>query len=79
MNIRDFLKEDHPDMFVSTDGKIGRISGVSFVRTHVYVREAPKLVPDRLWYWVADKVTYSVIDMPSEPPGAPTPAGGGAK
>lgn len=62
MGVKDFLKEGHPTMFVSTDGKIGRISGVSFVRTHVYVRESPKLIPDFIWYWLADKLTYTVSE-----------------
>lgn len=53
-------EEHHPAMFVSNDGKIGVISGVSIVRIHVYVRKAPKFIPDRLWYWIADKITYTV-------------------
>jgi hypothetical protein len=62
MSVKDFLKEDHPTMFVSQDGKIGSISGVSFVRTHVYVKEAPRFIPDRLWYWLADKITHTVAE-----------------
>ena len=60
MSVRKFLEEDHPAMFVSTDGKIGRIDGVNIVRTHTYVREAPRWCPDFLWYWIADKITYTV-------------------
>lgn len=62
MSVKKFIEEEHPTMFVSNDGNIGRIDGVSFIRTHVYVREAPKLIPDRLWYWIADRITYTVSE-----------------
>lgn len=65
MSVRDFLKEDHPTMFVSHDGKIGRVNGVSFVRVHVYVKTPPKLFPQRLWYWLADKFTHTVSEITS--------------
>jgi hypothetical protein len=60
MSIKNFMEEDHPAMFVSPDGKIGRIGGVSFVRIHVYVKEAPRWIPDRVWYWLADRITHTV-------------------
>lgn len=62
MGVKQFLEEDHPTMFVSHDGKIGRISGVSFIRTHVYVREAPRWIPDFVWYWLAERLTYTVSE-----------------
>lgn len=56
------MKAEHPVMFMSTDGKIGRIDGVSFIRTHVYVKESPKFIPDFLWYWLADKLTFTITE-----------------
>lgn len=44
-----------------TDGRIARIDGMSIVISRRYLREAPKYFPDRLWYWLADKFTVTVI------------------
>jgi hypothetical protein len=60
--IQRFLDEEHPTMLVSHDGKIGQVSGVSFVRVHVYVKENPRWFPARLWYWLAEKFTHSVSE-----------------
>lgn len=62
-SIKQFLDEDHPSMFVSTDGKIGQIRGVSFVRVHVYVKTPPRFIPERLWYWLADRFTTTVTEV----------------
>lgn len=73
MGVKEFLDEEqHPTMFTSLDGKIGRVYGVSFVRTHVYVREPRWHIPATLWYWLADRLTHrvseTVTDMkPSDP------------
>jgi hypothetical protein len=66
MSVKDFMSEEHhPTMFVSSDGKIGQINGVSFIRTHVYAKTPPKFIPSRLWYWIVDLVTYTVSESDS--------------
>lgn len=65
MSIKNFMKEEHPTMVVSSDGKIGTVittTMVSVIRTHVYVKQAPRLIPNRLWYWIADRITVTICE-----------------
>lgn len=62
MSVKDFMEEDHPTMFVSHDGKIGEVRGVTFIRLHVYVRECPRWIPSKAWYWLADRITYTISE-----------------